>query len=67
MLSNHMHRVQLGGGGKNSYSLSIIKIDATSNTILNHYCKVFGRYINVSHKCGVDIFWPHHLPSRFLV
>ena len=33
MLSNHMHRVQLGGGGKNSYSLSIVKIDATSNTI----------------------------------
>ena len=33
MLSNHMHRVQLGGAGKNSYLISSIKIDATSNTI----------------------------------
>ena len=66
MLSNHMHRVQLGGGGKNSYSLSIVKIDATSRQILN--------LINIATRCledisylGVDIFWPHHLPSRFLV
>ena len=65
MLSNHMHRVQLGGGGKNSYIISSIKIDATSNTI-DTSSLLLGIW-KKSHKCGVDIFWPHHLPSRFLV
>ena len=64
MLSNHMHRVQLGGAGKNSYLISSIKIDATSNTI--DILLLLGIW-KISHKCGVDIFWPHHLPSRFLV
>ena len=46
MLSNHMHRVQLGGAGKSTYLISSIKIDATSNTIdilqFNYYVVLLG-------------------------